>query len=182
MEKKLNSKGKITESTRLILVLVILLGIAGTFILILSWPLLTGNTIVLDTQPVDPFDVLRGQYITIRYDISNIPVIEGVNSGDNIYVILEKDAKGIHRYKSSSIFRPENDVIFIKGNVKGVYGSNMGVEYGIEQFFFERDATFSTRDMTVEAKVSKSGQARISKVLVDGKPIEIKYKQVKFTS
>jgi len=60
------------QYTRLIIVLVAIVGIAGIFILYLSFPLLTGTDVILKTQPVDPFDLLRGQYLIINYDISTI--------------------------------------------------------------------------------------------------------------
>ena len=91
------------ESSRLIIVLIFLLGIAGTFILYLSWPSLTGTTIVLATRPVDPFDILRGQYITIAYDIGNVPAISGAGVGDSVYVSLKEDDKKIYRYESESL-------------------------------------------------------------------------------
>jgi uncharacterized membrane-anchored protein len=56
------------------------------------------------------------------------------------------------------------------------------VEYGIEQFFFERGATFSMRNITVEVKISRSGQARISKILQNGQPLKIEYNKVGFAS
>ena len=74
------------EKTRLFAVLIFLMGIAGIFILYLSWPSITGKTMVLAIRPVDPFDVLRGQYIILNYDISSLPEIQDANEGDGIYV------------------------------------------------------------------------------------------------
>lgn len=169
------------QYTRLIVTLAVLLGIAGTFIFYLSWPLLTGKTVILATRPVDPFDILRGQYIVINYEINNIPIIDGAKEGNSVYVILKEDENKIWRYKSASLSIPK-DEDFIKGSIKSIYGDNMRIEYGIEQFFFERNAEFPTRDLTVEVKISSSGQARISNLLHDGKPIEIKYKKPSLTS
>ena len=152
-------------------------------IIILSWPLLTGKTFVLATAPVDPFDVLRGQYITISYEISrltNIPGISESDMGDYVYVVLEKDSSGIARAKEVLLEKPEGN--FIRGKTKNVFGNSAIVEYGIEQFFFERGATFSMRNITVEVKISNSGQARISKILQDGKPLDITYRKVSITS
>jgi uncharacterized membrane-anchored protein len=169
------------QYTRLMIALIVLLGIAGTFILYLSLPFLTGKAIVLATRPVDPFDLLRGQYMTINYEISNIPAVEGAKESDRIYVLLNPDNQGIWRYKEAALVKP-NDGTFIKGIVKSVYGNNMWLEYGIEQFFFERNAKLPTRNITVEAKVDSSGQARIVNLLHNGKPIEIEYKKPSITS
>ncbi len=157
----------------------------GTAILILSWPLLTGETHILDVpRPVDPFDIFRGQYTTINYEINRIPNTEGLtdlNIGDYVYVSLEKDFLGISRPAGTSLTKP-SEGSFIRGKIKSVSGNSVRVEYGIEQFFFERGASFSMVNITVEVKISNSGQARISKILQNGQPLEIEYREVSFVS
>ena len=160
----------------------------GIAILALSWPLLTGKAYVLATAPVDPFDAFRGQYINIRYEIttlnatllSNLAVSES-DAGKYIYIILKKDDSAIYRPENVS-FEIPRDEDFIRGKISDVRGNSAIVEYGIEQFFFESGAGFSVRNITIELKVSDSGQARISKILQDGKPLDIKYKEVKITA
>jgi len=169
------------QYTRLIIVLVVIIGIASLVILYLSWPLMTGKTVILATRPVDPFDILRGQYIIINYEINNIPAFQEAKQGGSVYVVLREDENKIWRYQSASLSKPQES-IFIKGTVKSVYSDNMGVEYGIEQFFFERSADFPQRDLTVEAKISSLGQARIVNILHNGGPINITYKKVSLTS
>ena len=156
--------------------MVVLFGIAGTFIFYLSWPLLTGKAVVLATQPVDPFDIFRGQYLTINYEVGTVPVIDGVNVGETVYVVLKEDEEGIWRYERASLVKPGGT--FIKGEVNSLSGENMRIEYGIEQYFFERNAKISTRGMTVEVKLSEGGNARISGLLMDGEPIEIEYGEI----
>lgn len=168
------------HQTRLILGLIVLLGIAGVFILYLSWPLLTGKIIILATRPVDPFDILRGQYIIINYEISTIPVIRDAKEGNSVYVILKEDENKIWRYQEASLSKPVGT--FIKGTIKSIYGDNMQIEYGVEQYFFERNAELPRRDLTVEAKISSSGQARISNLLYQGKPVKIEYQKPSLTS
>jgi len=53
------------------------------------------------------------------------------------------------------------------------------VQYGIEQFFFERNAHVPTRNITVKAKISSTGGSRLVELLQNGQPIEIKYSSVK---
>jgi uncharacterized membrane-anchored protein len=40
------------------------------------YALMTGTTVILKTQPVDPFDLLRGYYQTLSYDISSFNTLE----------------------------------------------------------------------------------------------------------
>ena len=71
---------------------------------------------------------------------------------------------------------------FIKGIVRNVFDDTMTLEYGIEQYFFERNAEFEMQNLTVAVKVSNSGRAKISELLQNGKPIVMKYEKIKLTS
>ena len=164
------------------MVILVLFAIVSGFLIYVSIPLLSSTSVVLATQPVDPFDLVRGQYITIRYEINTIPTIEGAEVGDDVYIILSKDTQGISRYESASLERPSKDNVFISGKITRVGSENINVEYGIEQYFFERGATFDTSNLTVEAKLSNSGGARISRLLNDGKSIVITYRNKTLTS
>ncbi|MBW3020531.1 GDYXXLXY domain-containing protein [Candidatus Woesearchaeota archaeon] len=165
----------------LIIVLLIILSVLGSFILYNEWPLLTGEKVVLATRPVDPFDPFRGQYMTIGYEISMISGVSGFERGDSIYVLLEEDNESIWRNSGVSGSKPSQGT-FIKGRVTNVYGDSVNVEYGIEQFFFEKNAELPTTNITIEAKVTNSGRAGLSQMLYNGKPIEIKYKPVSIRS
>lgn len=174
IEHALSGSERNKEYVKLIIIIALFLAIIGSFVLYLSWPLLTGKTIVLATQPVDPFDPLRGQYITIRYNISSVLVPTEAQVGETIYVSLAKGTDGVWSYIGASLQLPREGT-FIKGKIKQVYGREAQVEYGIEQYFFERNAQFETRGIQVEAKVSPDGQARITRLLQDGEPLKITY-------
>ena len=166
----------------LILVMAVLFILSLGLILYSALPLITGETIILKTRPIDPFDVFRGQYLTINYDISQIPKIDGTNYGDNVYVALKKEGD-IYVYDSAYLKAP-SDKLFIKGKIVNNWGldnSLMRVEYGIESYFFERNAQINTTNMTVEVKVAGNGAARISRLMHDGKPLIINYTKATFS-
>ena len=59
----------------------------------------------------------------------------------------------------------------------------MRIKYGIEQYFFERNARFATRGMFVEVKLSDSGRAGIKELLDRNKePLEINYSEKNWKS
>ena len=166
------------QYTRLIIVLVLLIGVAGGFVLYLSMPLLTGKTVILKTQPVDPFDMFRGQYLTINYEISRINLADA-KEGDNIYVSLKEGDDKIWHSTNISLSKPDSG-IFIKGKAKQSW-RGLAVEYGIEQYFFERDAHIPRMD-SVEVKIDDSGHARIVELLMNGQPLNITYRKPSLTS
>lgn len=174
-------KSKEKEFIKLGIFLTIIILILGGFIFYLSIPLLSQKSVVLATMPIDPFDPIRGQYITIRYEIGTLPSVSSAYEGDTIYISLKEDNEGIWRYESASLSKPkEGD--FIKGEITSISGDTMRVKYGIEQYFFERNAKFETRDITVEVKLANNGRATITRLLKDGKPIEIEYQNKTLTS
>ena len=180
MAKETSRPDKIREYKRLALALVALFIILGGFLTYNAWPLLTGTTIILSTTPVDPFDPFRGQYMRINYEISNVPTVPEVEQGDTVYVLLAPDENNTWQYQSASLTKPKG--VFIEGKVQRTSGQTIWITYGIEQFFFEIRADVPTRNITVEAKVSSGGRARIVNLLQNGKPVDIKYKSVSLTS
>ena len=165
----------------LIAVLALILIVTFSFIIYNQWPLMTGKRIVLATQPIDPFDPFRGQYITINYEISRITDIDGLKEGDFIYVILKEDKQGIWRKDSVSKSKPESKD-FIRGEVVSVDGNTSRIKYGIEQYFFERNAILPRINITSEIMVADSGRAKLVQLLYNGEPAKLLYEKVSITS
>ncbi|MGL4884693.1 MAG: GDYXXLXY domain-containing protein [Waterburya sp.] len=116
----------------------------------------TGKTIVLQTMPVDPYDLLRGYSQTLSYDISRtsdlakLPGGEILNqsqsnlkNGMKLYVILESPktsaAKPPQAWQAVavSLKRPSNlpdNRVALAGIVK--YGA---IAYGLETYYLPED-------------------------------------------
>ena len=70
-----------------------------------------GQEVLLKVEPVDPRDLLRGDYVVLTYEIRNIPVklVENAPAGEfvteegPIFVRLGKDADGYWRARSASL-------------------------------------------------------------------------------
>jgi uncharacterized membrane-anchored protein len=108
-----------------------------------------GAEVVLKTEPVDPRDLLRGDYVTLGYAISNFPAteIEGdanvhVEESSPVYVALKKGADGVwnkSRASAAPFIDLKPDEVLIAG--RALYGftpktsDNIRVDYGIERFY-----------------------------------------------
>jgi len=149
----------------------VLFAIIVGFILYSSWPLITGKTIILETRPYDPFDLIRGNYLQIGYEIGQISYQGNLEEGDIVYVYLSEDDSGISRYKDISLIKPKSGD-FIKGKVVKIRANTISVEYGIEQYFIERGTRVERGNMEVEVKVNSFGQGRIVRITKDGKQID----------
>ena len=151
-----------------------------------QYTLSSGTKILLKTAPVDPRDVLRGDYVVLSYEISRLDLSEiNANSlqfsgGDTAFVILEKGEK---YWAPSGISkdRPSADVIFIKGDVTSAYGTYLSMRYGIENYFVPEGKgseieQYIRRGSTldVEVSVDEFGNSVISGLYANGTEIRLK--------
>lgn len=132
--------------------------------------LATGEEVVLQTVPVDPRDLFRGDYANLRYTISTLRGYAGFVVGDRIYVGLTKQGD-IWNVRSVSNSPP--DGLYIKGTVTETWQGGLDVEYGIESYFVPEGTGHiieRARDVKVRVAVDSSGNAVIKGLLVDGEP------------
>jgi len=157
--------------------------IIGGFIAFKEFTLQTGNEVLLKTRPVDPRDLFRGDYVILRYDISTVFTNEfSKNSSnfekeDNIYVSLNVDDEKIGTIKNIYKNTPDDEMFFIKGIVKNVYGDRLNVEYGIESYFVpEGEGRVIEREMGkiyTKVAIDNFGNAVIKSLVLDGEEIEL---------
>lgn len=126
----------------------------------------------LKTRPVDPRDLLRGDYMILGYEIGEVPVPAKDNpiaAGTDVWVVLEPRGEH-HAAVRASWEKPDLAAgqIAVLGQVQ--WRGGRGVAYGIEQFFVpEGKGTPRFKTMEVEAAVSPFHRLYIKRVLLDGR-------------
>lgn len=157
-----------------------------------------GSEVTLQTRPVDPRDLLRGDYVVLTYDITNLPagdLKDTPSQGRGTPVFVKLARKGDF-YEAVSVHAAPVPVadgeVLIRGRAIG--GANCGsthrlfcerlhVNYGIERYFVPQDegkAIERSRNegqVSVVASVAPSGRAAIKRLLLGGKPV---YDEPKF--
>lgn len=171
---------------------VVLLGMIGRH----SFTLATGTEVVLKSEPVDPWDPLKGEYVRLRYNISTVPIplTEGqeppYERGDAIWVLLQK-GEPYWTVTALGKGRPEpgQDQVAVRARVDWVQWwsdpnepkpagleARVNLLYGIEAFYVpegEGPGLEDERDgITVKAKVDRFGRMALSQVLVRGEPVK----------
>lgn len=151
-----------------------------------------GVEVKLQARPVDPRDLLRGDYVVLGYDISQIPAgpLKGQPAGTSnpvVYVELAPNREGLFEAVSVhteaiAVTSPE---VLIRGRVtsgaacgpKGlVFCDKLTVRYDLERYFVPEgegknlEQARNLRKLTVVAAVAPSGRAAIKRLLVDGEP------------
>ncbi|MBF2028115.1 MAG: GDYXXLXY domain-containing protein [Oscillatoriales cyanobacterium C42_A2020_001] len=136
----------------------------------------TGKTVVLQTAPVDPYDLLRGYYQTLGYEISRVDTLSKLPGGDrlrthpidDVYVILEAPATENSRPPKAwkpvrvSGERPSNlpaNQIALKGRAEG-----WRVIYGLETYYMPED-----QREQVNAAINQAQQGNQQSFVVEAK-------------
>jgi uncharacterized membrane-anchored protein len=140
--------------------------------------LATGREVFLQTVPVDPTDIFRGEYVQLRYQIStlrDIPGISTLETNKKAYVHLEQDGEV---WNATEVSNTKNDNwdVFIAGEVDSLFPSQVRLTYGIEQYFVPEgkgQAIQNARDIKVRAVINSAGQAFIKGLIVDGEPFQL---------
>ncbi len=152
-------------------------GIVGTH----EFTLRTGREVVLETMPVDPRDLFRGDYVILSYDASILDLAVLPNDlkqpahGQTVYVVLTTE--GPHATpKAVYVVRPSQETIFLKGRIEWVQERRIRVEYGIESFFVPEGKGHPLerargKSLEVVAAVDRSGRAAIKSVRLNGKDV-----------
>ena len=154
--------------------------IIGGFIAFKEFTLKTGDEVLLKTEPVDPRDLFRGDYVILRYDITRIDTadlsvdISDFSEGDRVYVSLNVSSDKIGSVAKISLNKPA-DGIFLKGTVLSIYSKNLAVEYGIESYFVPenrgKEIERNIGDIYVRVSIDDFGNAVIKSLVLDGEDI-----------
>jgi uncharacterized membrane-anchored protein len=152
-----------------------------------------GKEVTLQSRPVDPRDLLRGDYVILGYDISQLPAGALLNQpassrNPSVFVKLTPNRDGIYEAVSVhaepvAVASPE---VLIRGSI--VYVANCGsrgyafceklsIRYNLESYFVPEGEGRKLEDvrnkgkLAVVAAVLPSGRAAIKRLLIDGNPV-----------
>jgi uncharacterized membrane-anchored protein len=156
----------------------------------------SGTTVRLATTPVDPRDLFRGDYVVLRYEISEINltkigISEGLRRYEPVHVGVRAGSNG--RAEVARLARKGEprglDLIWLDGTAFGSFDCNgrpeaecrpgdvmTQVTYGLESYFVPEghgkniETTEASR-VDIIAAVAPSGKAAIKSLLIDGKPV-----------
>lgn len=147
-----------------------------------QWTLSTGTPVLLETKPVDPRSLFRGDYVILRYAINTLDAgLPGMprvfGEGETLYVTLREDAPywkpvSVHSARPA----PAPGAVVIKGETR--YGGRgvktVEMRYGIEEYFVpegegrEIERPRQGAKVSIRVAVDRFGNAGIKAVLVDG--------------
>ena len=94
--------------------------------------LLNGKLILLELAPVDPRSLMQGDYMQLRYKISEQRMLDSISKRG--YIVVAPDDKGIgKKIRIQSKKMPLNEDEYLLNYTAGNWNMNIGAE----SFFFE---------------------------------------------
>jgi uncharacterized membrane-anchored protein len=133
-----------------------------------------GREVRLVAQPVDPVDIFRGNYVVLRYEISEVRLGFTVRRGERVCVRLdERDDVWTGTF---GVPDPNgaDTVICGRARADAEAGSQVGVEYGIETYYAsaeraqELERSISRGELHAVIDLDDDGGARLERLEVDG--------------
>ncbi|RFC67340.1 MULTISPECIES: GDYXXLXY domain-containing protein [Mesorhizobium] len=148
-----------------------------------------GREVLLKVEPVDPRDLLRGDYVRLGYEISQIPgeLVKNISDRSDrggkmpIFVRIEPGTDGVWKLKAASLGDPLEppptaDEVDIRGqveswNVSETAGSFIRPSFGVERFYLPEgegrqiETDMRERPFFVKVAVAADGTAQIKQFL-----------------
>ncbi|MDR3075883.1 MAG: GDYXXLXY domain-containing protein [Synergistaceae bacterium] len=132
--------------------------------------LVFGTRVLLETVPVDPTDFLRGDYVTLDYEILRISSEMLPESSETVYVTLSLNQEGVASMKKVSVTRPLENELYLKGVVSRRWGSRfvdcgLGAYYVPEGTGWDLERAIQNHRVMADVRVLR-GRAVISSLIV----------------
>lgn len=151
----------------------------------------SGTEVLLKTAPVDPRDLLRGDYVVLSYDISTIPaaLIKGAKpqagswtpvhvrispGADGFWTVTEASFESLPQQAGSVVLRSQPIEAY---DWQWAEGGTLFATYGIERYYVPDgegrviEDGRNDRRVSVAARVSQDGVAQIRALMLDGEPL-----------
>ena len=154
-----------------------------------------GAEIILKTAPIDPRDLMRGDYVRLRYE--GISSVDGELLTDSwpdkdsyvpLWLTLEPGEGGLAKVKSISLQKPDPEspkAVYLKSKPVMLYGVDqprtgtviLTLNFGIERYYVPEGAGLEIEEArnasrtTIAIRVSKDGEAQIARLMIDGETL-----------
>ncbi|WP_029059964.1 GDYXXLXY domain-containing protein [Stappia stellulata] len=143
----------------------------------------TGQEVTLALRPVDPRDLLRGDYVILNPEIGRISrqQVAGETDlsefalGDPVWTVVERDGEGVFRAVDVLPAPPRDGRVALKGRVGSrLSGDELRIDYGLSAFFVPQGKGLEIEAMPRETvrlvvAVSEDGRSAPLRLMADGK-------------
>jgi uncharacterized membrane-anchored protein len=131
-------------------------------------PYVGAQTVLLQVVPVDPRDLLRGDYVTLGYAFSRTPPGK-YQPGQAVFATLVPDNDGRHYRAGEFLYTSPTSGIFIRGTEE----AHGRATYGIESYYVEEgkghdyERAVGERRLWAEVAIERGGNAVLRRLVVE---------------
>lgn len=144
----------------------------------------TSHVVLLQVVPVDPRDLMRGDYVILGYPFSRVPPggvegLPGPYSSDNlqswqgrpVFVPLVPEADGAHyRGGTPTAVPPPAGTVYIQGTLENAFQ----IDFGIESFYVQEgegkayEEAVKRRQLWAEVALTPNGWGSVRGLRIEG--------------
>lgn len=154
--------------------------------------------IILPAEPVDPRDLLQGDYVVLTYPFSDLncsetecdfaetpiqnslrKILAEAQIKDEIFVIFAETENKRVRVTDFTTTKPSANELFLRGKIKNLAAHQLSLDFGLSKYFVPegqgRDLELARNQNNLEVEVAlhpQSGQGLIVGILVNGQTYE----------
>lgn len=160
----------VRESTLILAAAAFQIGLLAWMTIAAAAPLRAAQTVLLQVEPVDPRDLLRGDHVLLGYSFTQVGSLGDDAPGAPAYVTLVPEADGVHyRGEPPSIAPPRPGTL----HLRGTFDAPGRASFGIETFYVQegtgRDYEKAIRDhkLWAEIAVSPDGRGVVRRLVIE---------------
>jgi uncharacterized membrane-anchored protein len=139
--------------------------------------LAAGSEVTLQVVPVDPRDLIRGDYVALGYEAQDLANVSGeyASVGDTIYVVFEQRGTywvptDYNRDRLSPSSLP-GGAVQLKATVTSSTLGVLRVDYpNLDRYYIPQGTGNPPSIPDAVVSVTGSGEARLVRLLIDGQP------------
>lgn len=145
-----------------------------------------GKEFKFNTEPVDPYDLMRGKYVTLRFSENRARATTEIQKGDLVYITIGKDDQGYAFLKDVLKELPLSEEDYLEltlNNYINRHNDSIDVHLPFDRFYMEeskaelaedlyRESIQSVQNESCAVVMIKDGQAVLKDILIDGVPIK----------
>jgi len=130
---------------------------------------LEGEGYLLETRPVDPRDLFRGDYIILSYPVERVredtPCPDNLHHNQQVYAVWEPEGdfwalRSVHEQRPTETSGPVVTARWQGGDL----------DYGIGRYYVPEGQGEPDGAITVEVVLNRQGRAQIRKLYLDDRP------------
>jgi uncharacterized membrane-anchored protein len=141
----------------------------------------TGSEVTLALRPVDPRDLLRGDYVILNPQIGRISrdLVKDageLRSGDEVWTVVEADEDGVARPVEVLGTRPRDGRLAFAGRIESTWNDVLNIDYGLTAFYVPEGQGREIERLpsdTLRLVVALTGEGRSAplRLVADGKTL-----------